>query len=349
MTKFNAENERVKRQYLGYLKEAEGKDEKTLDQVAASLRDFELALNLQSFKKFHRDWGRRYKSHLGKAKSNITGKPLALSTRDARLRHVKAFLKWLACQSGYKSRISHSDVEYFNNNAKDARAAHTSRSIPFPSMEAALHAFQAMPEHTEIERRNKAIFAFLMLTGARDGAVVSLRLKHINLVDQTVFQDGREVNTKNSKSFMTVFFPVDASYFVCFSNWVRYLREQKLFGPEDALFPRPQQQMIAGKFAFKTLSREPYANSQKINQVVRSTFQDVGLHPYTPHSFRKTLAKLMNDMNLTLEQQKAWSQNLGHDSILTTVSSYLPVTEERQVEVMSQLKSGLVKGNRCVL
>ncbi|WP_165798893.1 hypothetical protein [Shimia abyssi] len=170
----------------------------------------------------------------------------------------------------------------------------------------------------------------------------SLRLKHINLVDQTVFQDGREVNTKNSKSFMTVFFPVDAIYFVCFSTWVRFLREEKLFGPEDALFPRPQRQMVAGKFAFTTLSREPYANSQKINQVVRSAFQDVGLHPYTPHSFRKTLAKLMNDMNLTLEQQKAWSQNLGHDSILTTVSSYLPVTEERQVEVMKDLRSSFI-------
>ena len=337
MTKFNAVNERVKRQYLGYLKEAEGKDEKTLDQVAASLRDFELALSLQSFKKFHRDWGRRYKNHLEKAKSRITGKPLALSTRDARLRHVKAFLNWLACQSGYRSRISHSDVEYFNNNAKDARAAHARRSIPFPSMKAALHAFQAMPEHTEIERRNKAIFAFLMLTGARDGAVASLRLKHINLGDQTIFQDGREVKTKNSKSFKTVFFPVDAHYSLCFSTWVRFLQEEKLFGPEDALFPRPKRQMVAGKFAFTSLSREPYSNTQKINQVVRSAFEAVGLHPYTPHSFRKTLARLMNDMNLTLEQQKAWSQNLGHDSIMTTVSSYIPVTEERQLEVMSQL------------
>ena len=53
-----------------------------------------------------------------------------------------------------------------------------------------------MPDGTEIERRDKAMFALLLLTGARDGAAASLRLKHVDLVEDQIFQDAREVKTK---------------------------------------------------------------------------------------------------------------------------------------------------------
>ena len=38
MPKFYAENERIKRQYLTYLRQAKGQDETSLDKVAAALR-----------------------------------------------------------------------------------------------------------------------------------------------------------------------------------------------------------------------------------------------------------------------------------------------------------------------
>lgn len=41
MTKANAENERIKREYFGYLQEALGRDEATIDGVAKSLARFE--------------------------------------------------------------------------------------------------------------------------------------------------------------------------------------------------------------------------------------------------------------------------------------------------------------------
>ena len=37
MSKHNAANERIKREYFGYLKAARGRDEATIDRVAASL------------------------------------------------------------------------------------------------------------------------------------------------------------------------------------------------------------------------------------------------------------------------------------------------------------------------
>lgn len=337
MAQFHAENERMKRQYLEWLRDADGKDEKTLDQVAASIRDFEMALGVKPFKAFHRDWGRRYKTHLEKCRNSSTGQPLSLTTRDARLSRVKAFFKWLAYQPGYKSRICISDVEYLNNNAKDARAAHAQRPVRYPSLQQCDHAFRLMPDEDEVQRRDKAMFALLMITGARAGAVSSLRLGHVDIVEGMIFQDGREVRTKAAKTIETWYFPVDRMYRNCFESWVTYLREEKLFGPQDALFPKLVSGVKEGRFCHEGFSREPYSGSQMVNSVVRNAFKQAGLHGFTPHSFRKTLALLGDELCKSMEARKAWSQNLGHESLATTVSAYIPVSRDRQAILIRQM------------
>ena len=337
MLKFNAENERLKRKYEHYLSEAKGQDEKSLDKVRAALIRFEESTSYKSFKKFHIDQARQFKAAMAKAK-NAKGKPLSYSTIDATLRIVKGFFHWLAGQPGFKKVVSYPDVDYFNNNRKDARVAHAQRAIPFPSTQAAFQAFQGMSEHTEAQRRDKAIFALVMLTGARAGAVASLRLKHVNLADGYLFQDGSEVKTKASKTFKSFFLPMGQEYMDCFAAWVRHLYDAKLYSPEDALFPKPEQRWLDGKFVYDTLSREPYANSSHLNALFRVAFQQVQQPEYTPHSIRKTLGKEMSDRELTLEEQKAWSQNLGHEHFNTTVSSYLPVSEYQQGELIKKMK-----------
>ena len=226
--------------------------------------------------------------------------------------------------------MTYSEVEYFNNNRNDARAAHAQRTVQYPSTKAAHHAFQAMSDRTELEQRDKAMFAFLVITGARIGAVSSLRLKHINLVDGYVFQDGREVRTKAGKTITTWFFPMHPDYLACFTNWVNFLRDEKMFGSEDALFPRPERRLVNGKFAFDIVSRDIYANGSIVNEVFKAAFAQVQMHPYGAHSIRKTLVQEMNDRDLTLAEQKAWSQNSGHANFATTVSSYLPVSDQQQ-------------------
>lgn len=292
MVKFNEENERVKRRYLDYLKQADGHDEATLDKVAAALRDFEEALGFAPFKRFHRDWAARFKKHLDKRRNARTGQPLGLTTKDATLRLVKGFFHWLASQPGYRSRITFADARYFNNNSKDARAAHASRPERFPSLEQCAHAFRTMPSASEVERRDRAIFACLMLTGGRDGALASLRLKHVDLVEGEIFFDGREVRTKNGKTFTTTFFPVDPVYREAFETWVTYLREERLYGHADALFPKVEVDLASGRFAAHGLSREPYAGGQAIAKVVKAAFRNAGLPEYSPNTFRKTLAML---------------------------------------------------------
>ena len=94
-----------------------------------------------------------------------------------------------------------------------------------------------MPATTEIERRDRALIAFTILTGARDGATASIKLKHIDLEQGFIDQDARQVNTKFSKSFATWFFPVGDDISQLVADWVNYLRREKLWGLERSTIP----------------------------------------------------------------------------------------------------------------
>lgn len=67
MTKTNAANERIKRDYFRYLAEAKGRDEATIDGVAKALARFEVSTRHKDFKRFHREQAVAFKRELGEA------------------------------------------------------------------------------------------------------------------------------------------------------------------------------------------------------------------------------------------------------------------------------------------
>lgn len=117
MRKFNEENERIKRHYLQYLREAKRCDPTTVDKAADAILKFESSTGFKPFKKFQIEQVITFKRKLELAKNVRTGKPLSKATIDGVLRASKAFIHWLAGQSGYKSRIKYSDADYFNISA----------------------------------------------------------------------------------------------------------------------------------------------------------------------------------------------------------------------------------------
>ena len=90
---------------------------------------------------------------------------------------------------------------------------------------------RSMPATTDIEQRDRALIAFTILTGARDGAIASFKLRHIDVAEGKIDQDAREVRTKFSKSFVTTFFPVGEDIRAVVADWVNYLRHGKALGP----------------------------------------------------------------------------------------------------------------------
>ena len=338
MRKFNEENERIKRKYLHYMRRAQRKDQTTVQRAAEGILRFEASTNFADFKRFHIEQSIKFQDQINEEVSKTTGKPLSKSTIRSILAANKGFFFWLADQPGYKSRIRHSDANYFNMDAKGQRVASTVRDTPYPSMEMARHAFSFMPELTDVDRRNKALFAFLMLTGARDGAISSLRLKHINMIDRCVYQDAREVRTKNSKTITTYFLPLDQAYQDCFANWVEYLRSEKLFGPDDPLFPPVKTGVVDGLLKVVGFERHIYKNATAIRKAIKEAFTRADLPPFTPHAFRKTLVRWAETAYPTREAFKAFSQNIGHSSVVTTISAYCPVSTERQAELIKKGK-----------
>jgi hypothetical protein len=83
MTKRNAENERVKRRYLVYLKDAKGRDNASIDAAASAIERFEEYVKRRDFRSFHIEQARGFKAHLMAATNARTGKPLSASTVHA--------------------------------------------------------------------------------------------------------------------------------------------------------------------------------------------------------------------------------------------------------------------------
>jgi integrase len=234
--------------------------------------------------------------------------------------------------------LTYSDAEYFNLGRGDTAIAKAHREQSAPTIEQIRHVISTMPSGTDIERRNRALIAFELLTGARDGAVASMKLKHVDLIEGKVEQDAREVKTKFRKTFATYFFPVGDDIRQIVTDWVHYLRIEKLWGLDDPLFPATRVALGANRhFEAVGLDRKCWSNATPIRAIFKDAFTGAGLSYFNPHSFRKTLAQFGERACETPEAFKAWSQNLGHENVLTTFASYGQVATARQAELIRQL------------
>jgi len=338
MKKYNKDNERAKYQYLQFLREARRQSESSLDAAAKAIVRFEEYTGFRDFKLFHIKQAIGFKKMLSVQKSERSQLALSKSTINSTLNSLRAFFLWLAREPGYRARISYSDAEYFHLSEKDTRIATAKRNKPVPTLEQIKVVIAAMPSATDIEKRDRALLAFTILTGARDSAIASFKLKHVDISHRYVFQDAREVATKFSKTFNTYFFPVGDEIESIFRDWVGFLRKEMLWGEDDPVFPATKMELDENRlFCAGGLDRRHWSNAGPIRAMFKSAFKGAGLPYYNPHSFRNTLALLAGQRCMTPEQYKAWSQNLGHEKPLTTFLSYGNVEDVRQGEIIAEL------------
>lgn len=349
MNKLNPANERIKREYFAYLKEARRASEATVDAAAKAIARFEEYTRHKDFKRFHIQQATAFKAHLAEAPGVRSGQPLAKATLFQTLKALRAFFTWLAGQPGYRSKIAYADAEYFNLSEKDIRVATASLERPVPTLEQIEHVLRVMPAVTDIELRDRAVIAFALLTGARDDAIASAKLKHVDVTERRFRQDAREVRTKFSKTFDTWFFPVGGEALPILTKWIEHLREKHLWGEDDPLFPatRVEVDPTTNRFRAIGFERKTWSNAGPIREIFKKAFEGAGLPYFNPHSFRKTIARLGERLCSTPEEFKAWSQNLGHDHVMTTLTSYGNVQTHRQAEILRDL--GKPKAKRDAL
>jgi len=341
MKKYNPANEKIKHRYRWFLKEAKRYSEASIDTVDYALAQFDTYNGYKDFKRFRYEQAVGFKKYLAKQKNQKTSKPLSKSTLNRTLKNLKAFFEWLSMQSGYKATVSYSDAEYFNLSEKEVRIASSKRQKRYPTLAQVDKVLATMPTETAIDRRNRALIAFGMLTGARNGALASFKLRHVDLESECVHQDGRDVNTKFSKTFDTYFVQVGDHIKTIFKDWVTFLRVELIWGEDDPLFPSTEMSVVEGSgFSPTGLKREHWKHTGAIRRIYRKAFEDAGLPYFHPHSFRDTLVSLGSKWCRSPEEMRAFSQNLGHELVFTSLTSYGDVTSERQAEIMKGLSPG---------
>ena len=106
MTKFNAKNERTKRRYLHYLKNAKGNGDAVVDGAMQAIHRFEVYTRFRDFDKFDTRQAIAFKDHLAKQTNARTKEHLSQATLRSILAALKAFFRWLASQPGYRMAIS---------------------------------------------------------------------------------------------------------------------------------------------------------------------------------------------------------------------------------------------------
>jgi integrase len=335
MSKYNPENERVKRDYVNHMRLAQGKQDATVVAALAAIHRFEESTGHRPFRAFHIEQAKAFREKIVSRPGSRGQERLSAATITSTLRNLKAFFTWLAERPGYKSRISFSDAEYFNPTAAHARIASARRESRVPTIEQFDAVIAKMASETLIECRNRAVVAFLILSGARDGSIPSFKLRHLDLVERTIFHDARSVRTKGAKTFVSVLFPVGDQFVTILRDYVCRLKAELLFGPDDPLFPAPQMGHGANRsFCVVGLSRRHWRNASPIRRVVRDAFEAAGFDYPNPHSVRRSLARLGERKVRNPEEWKAWSQNLGHENEMTTFRGYGEVPLQRQREIM---------------
>lgn len=331
--KFNIDNERIKLVYFHFLKNADGKAESTIRQNEKAIRRFEEFTGAACFRVFDQ------KQAVG-FKEDLMHQGVALATVNSTINMLKRFLGWLTMQPGYKSKVKPNDIAYLSLPEKLVRAAQAPADKSIPTLAMIERAVMHMPDRNPIDKRNRALIALTALTAIRVGALVSLKLKHFDQGRMQVIQSPAEVATKFRKridSFLCPFSPALESIFL---DWVQYLKEVHVFAGDDPLFPKTAMGKDANDcFLAVGLSREHWAGTSCVREILRVAFDDAGIPRHTPHRFRHMLVGEGYERGLNVAEMKALSQNLGHESPMTTLASYGKIATEQQGRLIRGIAS----------
>ncbi len=186
-----------------------------------------------------------------------------------------------------------------------------------------------------MDRRDRALIAFLLLTGIRYKAACSLSLSCSDAERLVVYQDPRQ-GEKTGKMITSRLLRFDNRLVEEVRGWARHLTTERHFGPSDPLFPRTRVSQASDGFAFVADDVEPdfWSGGNSIREILKSRSEAAGLPYFNPHSYRHAACQLGLKAARTPEEFKVLSQNFGHEAVTTTLRSYGTLDQDRVAEVI---------------
>ena len=354
MTKTTYQNEQRKREFLEYLKGAEGFSESSLNSFADAVDQWQLFTEKEDFANFNKSKALAFRDWLNTRNANTETGTISLVTQYNYLRRVKRFFKWLSEQPNYKNKVLKNDVEFLRLSKCDARVARQGTSKQLPTFEEAKAIIESIKIKNDIDMRDRALICFALITGMRISAISTLRMKNFDLENKLIDQNPADgVKTKNSKRILTTFFPIGwdepEKYFI---EWYENLRS-KGAQPNDPVFPATLNNISSTKSAYSQnfVGKSFWSGGGGARKIFEKRCKNANIHYFHPHSFRHLVVNILSKTRLTEEEKKAVSLNLGHSNVGTTFGSYGygGMNEEDAVKIVQKLKTSQVEGGNAVI
>lgn len=337
-------NEVIKRKYFDYLKGADGFDDKTIDAIDGAVLLWQDFSNESDFRNFNKRKVLDFKVWL-KEKKKLNGKGvLSVKYRYHILRRLRGFFEWLSKQEKYKSKINVTFIDFLKLSRKENRIAVETSVRPKPTLEEVKRVVCGIESQSEVGRRDRALFALVIITGARVSAVTSLPIQSFDRAGLTLYQDPNfGVKTKFNKMIVTKLVPFCGDEFVkIFLDWFDYLVQEKKFVLTDPIFPATKIAHGEGSANFCSsgeVEKDFWKESGSVRRMFEKRFKEANIRYYHPHTFRHLIVAEAMKMPLTEEQKKAFSQNMGHEHVGTTFGSYGygKIDMKRQLELVESI------------
>ena len=341
MSKAKGKNEQIKRQFFRFLRKAKGCKENTILAKKKALWYFDEFTKDADYKDFNDVLAENFVDYLGKRKG-LKDNVLEASTKYDVLRHLRQFFEWLATQQGYRRSINFSDIAFLSLTREESRRALTPKIPDFPDKAYIIDLCKSIKIKTEIDRRDQAIIAFLLLSGMRVKALTTLRIDCFDPSTLRVKQDpARGVETKFSKSNHSRLFEFDKFLVDIIISWYKYLVEYRHYSSCDPLFPRIEVQYNNGynySYYAAGLTPEFYKSITSIQSMLKKRSKEAGLKYFSPHAFRHTATSLAVKNIKTGEQLRAVSQMFAHEDIKTTLMNYGRLTSDQAAEIVADME-----------
>ncbi|MBU1706131.1 tyrosine-type recombinase/integrase [Patescibacteria group bacterium] len=340
------QNEVLKKQYFLYLKEVKGFSKDSVDAYERAIQLWQESTDNKEFSGFGKQQARTFKIWI-RSRTNRNEEGLSLTYIYNVLRRLKGFFEWLSMQPHYKSKVSQIDIEHLSLSKKETRIAIQPNKREIPSMEEVIKVIETIKIGSDVDRRDRALICFTLLTGARISAIYSMPMMAFDEETLTLDQNPKfGIKTKFSKRIVTRFFPIEyekaCEYFL---EWYKYLKRGKGFTAKDPIFPMSKIENGEQNISYyNTGEVEPmfWQSSNSPRKIFQKRFLDAEVPYYHPHTFRHLVVKEFAKTRLTEEEKKAISQNLGHENTGTTFGSYGygHIEEDRQIEIVKKIKLG---------
>jgi len=330
---YNVSNERLKIKYFEFLKQARGLVEKTINVKEKSIKYYDDFSGCEDYKKLSI-------KRIIDFKDYIKTSELKISSINNILKNLQDFFTWLASQNGYKNKIKFELIEYFNLPRGEKRIAQSKSDIKYPSLDEIKTVINSIKPDSEMNRRNRALLSFAILSGMRVSAIISLPLKAFNPETLEVFQDPRlGVNTKFSKTINSLLMPFELDLLQEVLDWVNFLKQEKNFKGNDPIFPAMKLGHQGNVKTFKAVEVKPefLRSASHIYKIFEESFINANLEPYSPHKFRHTAIDLALEKCQNGKQLKAISQIFGHENIQTTISVYAQLPEKEVKSIIHEM------------